>query len=210
MTDGNERILMAIPTEGGLHENTSATATVLAQRPDVAYRTVRGRPADYVRNGIVRMFLRSQCSWLFLLDSDTEPPLDCLDKLLALDVPLATGCYPLIMQNGLRWALSNRDEDRRYRLLEWLPSRDKPFEVDAGGAGCLLIHRDVFDRLGWPWFKWVEREDGSQMSEDIFFFQKCNEAGLRVTAEPQVICNHYKLINITNLMRAKMRKQKGV
>jgi len=39
------------------------------------------------------------------------------------------------------------------------------------------------------------------MSEDIFFFQKCNQIGLRVVADPQVICRHHKQINITALLK---------
>jgi len=203
------KILLAIPTLGSLHERTSAAATVISRRLDVDYITVTGRPVDYVRNGILRMFLSKDFTHLMLLDSDVEPPLDCIERLLALDVPLATGCYPVMMHQGLRWALANKDADQHYRLLARLESDSQPFEVDAGGAGCILIRRDVFDKVAWPWFKWVENEDGSQTSEDIYFFQKCNEVGLRMMVEPTVICNHFKEINITDLMRLIMQKGKA-
>jgi len=212
------KILITTPTAGGLHERCAAWREAIAYR----YRDrvkfaglddlgiiAQGRPVDFVRNNFIRIFLAGDFTHLFLLDSDTEPPLDCIERLLALNAPLAGGCYPVLMQQGFRWALLNADSDRLYRLLEWLPSQDKPFEVDAGGAGCLLIHRDVFDKVIWPWFRWVETENGRQESEDIFFFRKCNEAGLRVRIDPQVICNHFKIINITDLMRMKMSVKKG-
>jgi len=195
------KILMAIPTEGGIHECVSMVAACLAKRPDVGYLTAQGRPVDFVRNNIIRMFLQHKdFTHLFLLDSDTEPPVDCLDKLLALDAPLASGCYPVLMKDGLRWALANRDTNLHYRLLKRLISYNKPFEVEAGGAGCLLIRRDVFDLIKWPWFKWVEKEDGNQISEDIYFFQKCNDAALKVMVEPAVICNHFKKVNLAPFM----------
>lgn len=197
---------MAIPTDGGIHENVAVVAAHLATYKNVVFMAARGRPVDYTRNGIIQQFLiLPEFTHLFLLDSDTEPPLDCIDKLLALDVPIASGCYPVLMQAGLRWALANKDNDGRYRLLEWL--QDEPFEVDAGGAGCLLVARDVFDKVKWPWFQWVNNEDGSQVSEDIYFFRKCNENGLRITVEPTVICNHHKEINLTSLMRAKQNRK---
>ena len=203
------KVLLAIPTSGGIHERTSAVAARLDARPDVEYITASGRPVDFVRNSVIRIFLKQpEFTHLFLLDSDTEPPLDCIERLLALTAPLAGGCYPVIMQKGLRWALMNADNDRRYWLLERLLFLFEPFEVDAGGAGCLLIRRDVFDKVKWPWFKWIEREDGTQESEDIHFFRKCNETGLRVMIDPQVICNHFKTVNITDLMRMKMQGQK--
>lgn len=203
------RILMVIPTAGGIHERTHAVSCILSQRADVIHLTAQGRPIDYVRNGAIRKFLSEKhFTHLFLLDSDTEPPLDCLDRLLILNVPLASGCYPVLMPNGLHWAIANKNRDGHYRLLERLISIDEPFEADAGGAGCLFIKRDVFDKVHWPWFKWIENKDGSQVSEDINFFKKCNDAGLRVTFDPQVICNHFKQLNLTALMRAKMKIRK--
>jgi GT2 family glycosyltransferase len=211
------KILIATPTHGGLHERCAVWRESIAHR----YRDrlkfadlndcgiiAQGRPVDFVRNSFIRIFLAGDFTHLFLLDSDTEPPLDCIERLLALDSPLAGGCYPVLMMQGLRWALLNEDSNRLYRLLEWLPSKDEPFEVDAGGAGCLLIRRDVFDKVKWPWFKWVEFGDGTQESEDIFFFRKCNEAGLRVRIDPSVICNHFKKLNITDLMRMKISVRK--
>ena len=201
---------MAIPTEGGVHERTSALAARLAARPDVEYITVKGRPTDYARNSIVRVFVSGQSAFthLFFLDSDVEPPLDVLDRLLKLDAPLAGGCYPLLMANGLRWALSRRDDQGSYQLLEELPDKSEPFQVDAGGAGCLLIRREVFGYVNWPWFRWVERPDGSQMSEDIYFFQKANKAGFVLKVDPKIICHHFKTINLTSLMVARMKNRK--
>lgn len=202
------KVLVAVPTAGGLHQMTAAIVAILARRSDVELAIVEGRPADYVRNTVVKTLLDSSgLSHVFFLDSDIEPPLDCLDRLLAVEAPLVTGAYPVLMPDGLRWALADKDADRRYRLLKRLESTTEPFLVHAGGAGCLLVRRDVFDKVKWPWFRWVEMPDGSQISEDIYFFRKCNEAGLRVTVEPQVLCNHYKTLNLTALMRNKMKLQ---
>lgn len=195
------RILLAIPTGGGLDHQTSAVAARLSQRADVEFVVAQGRPVDYVRNGIVRQMLEHpQFTHLFLLDSDVEPPLDCIDRLLALDAPIATGCYAVHMHGGLRWALARRGEDGHYRLLGRLDSQDTPFAVDAGGAGCLLIKRGVLEAMAWPWFRWVENEDGSQISEDIWFFDRARQCGYSVTVEPTVICRHYKRFNVTGLL----------
>ena len=201
------KILMTIPTRGGVHENTSAVASKLESRPDVEFAIAKGRPEDYTRNGSVRVCLENrQFTHLFFIDSDTEPPLDCIDRLLALDAPLASGIYPLLMPSGLKWSVSNRGTDGKYRLIDRTPS-EEPFMADAGGAGCLLIRRDVFDRVKWPWFKWIEKQDGSQISEDIYFFKKANFKGLRLKVDPQVICNHYKEVNLTAFMRAALKNR---
>jgi hypothetical protein len=206
-----QNILIATPTHGGIHERTAAWREAVSDNK-ARFKSqsiiAQGRPTDYIRNGIVSLFLKTDCTHLFFLDADIEPPLDAIERLLALDVPLASGCYPVLMQQGLRWTLANKDSDNKYRLIEHLPSADRPFTVAACGAGCLLIRRDIFDKIKWPWFRWVEREDGTQESEDIFFFRNCNEQGFFVTVDPFVLCNHFKHINLTDLMRMKISARK--
>jgi len=201
------KILIAIPTNGLVDGRTSNFASLLSQRPDVDYITVIGRPTDYSCNSAVRIFLGHKVyTHLFFLDSDIVPPLDVLDRLLALDEDLASGCYAVAMPSGLRWALSNRNQEGKYILLPDLLSEQSPFYVDGGGAGCLLIKRNVLDRLSWPWFCWIEYPDGNQISEDIFFFQRCNEIGARLKVDPQVRCHHYKITDLTSLLQARIKQ----
>ena len=197
------RVILAIPTDQGLRANASTYMALMARRPDVAPLTQVGRPADYARNQACRRLLADpQYTHIWFMDSDIGPPLDALDRLLALDAPIATGCCAVMLTTGLRWALANRDARARYRLLRRLDSRVGPFEVDACGAGCLLVRRHVIERMGWPWFRWRERRDGSQLSEDIFFCRRANRLGLRVAVDPAVRCEHPKPIDLTALLWA--------
>jgi len=200
------RVLLAIPTAQDLRANVAAYLAAMARRADTAPLVMPGRPADYARNQICRAFCAdARFTHLWFIDSDTEPPADALDRLLALDVSIATGCYGILMPSGPRWALLARDPQGRYRLLGRLIRDDGPFEVDACGAGCLLVRRDVIERLGWPWFRWRERRNGSQLSEDIFFCRRANRLGLRVVADPAVRCGHPKPIDLTALLSAAQR-----
>ena len=196
------RILIAIGTKGNVHAITSMSVSrIVKQRDDTDYVIVRGRPLDYVRNSILRTLKQQQqYSHLFMVDDDIGLPLDAVDRLLACNATLATGCYPALSPTGIKWVLANKGSDGHYRLLEGLVSSCQPFEVDVGGAGCLLIRRDLFDKVSWPWFKWVEYADGHQMTEDIHFFDKCRDAGVRVTVEPTVICDHFKEINLRTVV----------
>jgi len=197
------KILLVIPTDGGIHEKTAVLASFLSRRDDVVFTVAKARPHDYARNTAVRMFLEHKdFTHLLFIDSDIETPLDCIDRLLALNAPIATGCYPVTDFKGrLQWALLERDKLARYHMIDTLPQVDKPFEIDACGAGCLLIQRIVFDMIQFPWFKWTEEPNGQRISEDVFFCQKCNNVGLKVKADPTIICNHFKEVNLTSLMR---------
>jgi hypothetical protein len=195
------KVMMVITTTGGVDAECSMTCARIAKSyPYVDYYTFKGRPTDYIRNYVVREFLKRDYTHVFMVDSDEAIPIDAVERLLNLNAPLATGCYPAKCDNSIKWALSMRGSDGHYRLLDKLTDSSAPFVVDAGGAGCLLIRRDVFDAIKWPWFRWIENEDGSQMSEDIYFFSKCNEAGLRCIADPQVLVRHYKTMDLLGIM----------
>lgn len=190
------KILLVIPTGSGIHERTSMAAAILSQRPDVDFVAVKGRPSDYSRNSAIQLFLgNKQYSHIFFLDSDTEPPLDVIDRMLELDEPLVTGLYPVLMQTGVKWAILNY-VDEAYRFAAQVDDY-----CDAAGAGCLMIRRDLFDKIAWPWFLWVNREDGTQMGEDIHFFDKCCEAGYRTRVAKDVVCSHYKEIDLRQFMK---------
>ena len=77
----------------------------------------------------------------------------------------------------------------------------EPFEVDNGGLGCCLIAREVFERIEFPWFKFVARPDGHQTGEDIYFFEKCAEAGIRPYVLPQILCSHHRTVELLGLYR---------
>lgn len=193
---------MIITTMGTIQAETSMTmARIAKDYPYIDYAAFLGRPTDYIRNYVVREFLkRTEYTHLFMVDSDEAIPIDTVERLLKHNAPLTTGCYPAKCNNSIKWALANRGNDGHYHLLDKLTSSSEPFFVDAGGAGCLLIRRDVFDKVHYPWFRWIENEDGSQMSEDIFFFAKCNEVGLTCIADPSVLVKHFKTMDLLGLM----------
>ena len=204
------RILLAVPTAGGVAGRTAAVVSLFNERPDVEVVFPVGRPTDYVRNSAVRLLLEHpEFTHLFFLDSDTEPPLDCLDRLLALKAAIAVGVYACPMANGLRWSLAQREADGKYRLLKRRPSTTDPFDVDAAGAGILLIRRDVLTTIPWPWFRWTEYEDGSQKSEDIFFFERAAAYDFQAVCDPQVLCRHHKTVDLTAILAAMEKKDEG-
>lgn len=196
------KLLIVIPTAGGLHEVTAAAAASLARQPGITLFIAKGRPHDYARNSAIRMFLNDSAlvdhDRLLFLDSDIEPPQDVAQRLTAMDCPVATGCYPILMPSGLRWAVCRQASDGHYRCLEHLDIA--PFAVDACGAGCLMIRRSVLQAISWPWFKWGEEENGHQLGEDIFFGDRCRQAGIPIMADPSVLCRHFKELDLLAMM----------
>ena len=196
MTNKTPTLMIAVPTTGQVHFKTAAAITHIAAAHHAALVYGCDRPHDRARNKLVRLFLQhSSLKHLLFIDSDVEPPLDVVDKLLSCNRDVVSGCVRIHEPRGFVWAVSNKDADGKYRMITDLPSKD-PFDADAAGAGCLLIRRSVLEHMPWPWFRWVDNEDGSQMGEDIYFCKQLNDAGLRVRIDPACVCVHHKTIGI--------------
>ncbi len=65
--------------------------------------------------------------------------------------------------------------------------REDLIECDGVGAGCLLIHKRVFDAIEKPYFKC---NPGTFIGEDFYFCRKVREAGFKIYLDPSVLCGH--------------------
>lgn len=164
---------------------------------------IQGKPFDHARNEACKLALEAGFDYLFFLDSDVVPPSDAVPRLLAHNLPVVSGVYyrrspplgfPVLMM---------RDPNNNGQL-GWptgLPANTM-IEVDVVGAGCLLIHRSVLERLppqrpGYHWFDWRVNlrglgvcPDASCMSEDYTFNLHCKNHGIRTMVDTSVLCRH--------------------
>lgn len=192
------KVMLGLPTMGSLH--THLVLVILSwmhsmtKRNDMSltiYPTVAVQPVDNARNEIVRTFLEGDSTHLLFIDSDTVPPLDAIDKLLALDAPIATAITPIV----------DYDEDQKIFYRKWnvVDMNDKHVApntgiVEAKGAGssCILIRRDVFEKMESPWYRFLYQGD-LIMSEDTHFTAKARALGFKTIADTSIICQHAKV-----------------
>lgn len=150
-------------------------------------------------NVIVEEFLKSKASHLWIVDSDVEVPEHALQKLLDLDVDVASGVYPmhgdvedfcagrLGPSPGHRIMYTTEDYLKNKILL----SRDG---FVAAGNGCLLIKRRVFEEGKFDDFDAVEYA-GKPLrfrtrKADIQFFADAQEMSFSAAIHGGVICGH--------------------
>ncbi len=204
-------VLICVPTTGDIHSETAEVALAICANhaEGASFRTVRAHPTDRCRNLCVQGFLPSPHSHLLFLDSDVVPPADCLERMLDVDRPVVCGIYPLVIENVLCTSVARKLAPNTYGFLHDFP--DDPFEIDAAGMGCCLIAREVFERIADPWFKFELRSDGHMTGEDIYFFERCAEVGIRPLALPQLLGSHHRAVDLLGLyreLRALRREQK--
>jgi hypothetical protein len=158
-----------------------------------------GMPYDHARNSACQRLLQSDCQYLFFLDSDVVPPPDAVLRLLSHKLPIVSGMYcrrspPAavpVMLNGGQW------------VTKFPPNA--LMEVELVGAGCLLIHRSVLERVppqrpGNPpkWFDWRVDMNGVEgmgpyLSEDFTFNVHVRNHGYKVIVDTGIQCKHIGL-----------------
>lgn len=207
------KILIGLPTMGNIHVNLAVRLlkwTVQAKTKGYSlsvYPTLSVQPVDNARNEIVEEFLKTDCTHLFFIDSDTIPPEDALDKLLKLDTDIATAITPIINLDENRV----NDSSGFYKESNIIGLDDKRLQAETGiqdvktaGGSCLLIKRKVLEDLKKPIFRFIYADshpagvyfNGStkMMSEDYFFCAKALDEGFKIKCDTSVICRHQKSV----------------
>lgn len=169
-------------------------------------------PVDEGRNACVDA---SKHDYLFFMDCDQTFHPNTLARLLARGKDIITGIY--FARNGYpiphiyKWyRVREGDDATLYKpcaqlVLEHLDANHaelygKPpswvleemkdehvIEIDGCGLGCILIKREVFEKIGFPYFERHSDRGG----EDFDFCRKAQEKGYKIYADLSVLCGHY-------------------
>jgi hypothetical protein len=188
------KILIGVPTLNSyIHASLLGMILHWNSKHYVGFMPLLGvQPVDEARNKLVEEFLKTDCTHIFFVDSDTIPPADALDKLFALNADVASGLTPLV--NG-----------GNATITKWnaVGADDKEIKPNTGihrsrgvGASCLFIRRSVFEKIKKPYFRFTFKDDGGNpcyVSEDIFFCSLILRAGMDIKVDSSILCRHAKL-----------------
>lgn len=201
------KVLIGLPTMSSIHIQLAVVIMYWLvqslQNKDKSisvYPTISVQPVDNARNQIVEAFLEGDYTHLFFIDSDTIPPRDALDKLLAHDKDVISGITPIIDHDEGRQNDSSGFY-KKWNCVNELDQHVKPntgvVKVKGAGGSCILIKRHVFEQLEKPYYRFLYQDDNGKpvvVSEDIYFVAKALGKGITTYADTSIICQHYKPI----------------
>jgi hypothetical protein len=120
-------------------------------------RTIMSRkfPTDVARNEICADALDQGCDYLLFLDADMVHPVSMVARLLSHEKPVITARYHLKKHPfGAVAYVKHRTDDGPHRYSTVHFGRGV-FEIERGGAGALLIRRDVLQIIkARQWAQW--------------------------------------------------------
>jgi glycosyltransferase involved in cell wall biosynthesis len=162
-------------------------------------RTILSRkfPTDVARNEICAMALACGADYLLFLDADMVHPSDLAERLMAAEKPVITARYHLKKAPFSAVAyVKHRTQEGAHRYGTVHFGRGV-FEIERGGAGALLIRRDVlqaiFDRQGHNWFRYQrdpKPPHDFSVSEDFWFYRQAREAGFSCWVDWEIDIPH--------------------
>lgn len=193
------KVLIAVPTFETIYPDTFKSIYGLDRADQwCVFDFVRGYDCAMARNNIARQAKAENADYVLMVDSDVVLPGDALKNLLEEPQDVVLGWYAhregeydgrssickLGEQLNYTWQASCKE-------LNDLASRGiNRIQVHGGGMGCALIKTDVFDRIEYPYFDWVNYKTGYVLGEDLFFCEQLDKAGIPVYADTRVSCGH--------------------
>ncbi len=213
------RISVAMPTYSDLPPEVAWSVTracLVAQKRGYNIESLGGTQKEllcHARNRIIENFLSTNSTHLFCLDSDILLENHALASLIEADQDVVTGIYfqkeppykPLIMVKGGFSRYKKGEKGLHSYIVEW--PENTIFPIDAGGLGCCLFRREVFERIKAPWFAWTE-----ESGEDIGFFVRLRQEGISVFCHSGVICGHARtqIIGIEDFKNSNLKSTKQI
>ncbi len=201
------RVLTAVCTRDGDPPNSVvAMISAACVRVGAAMAPIH-RPFSIanVRNVAVREMYEGRYTHLMFIDEDVTVQTDCIELLLAMDADMATGqvpCYHVVYGLQVPFIPVMRKQEPPYDFRDWhLTWIGEDVPTPRCGSGCVLIKKEVFDAVGWPWYRWPSDwdEDHAEKSgagEDIDFCDRIAALGFRIMCSADVRCGHNKVSDV--------------
>ena len=164
-------------------------------------KDVRQRIAES-RNLLRDYVLKNNYDYFLSLEQDVIPPRDVLPRLLRHQKNVVSGVYFKIYNMTIRARKKDEIVLREKKVLTPLvfrfsddPSKmhicnykdvegNKLFKIRACGLGCVLIHRDVLEKVKF------RKEEGSESYDDFIFCTDVYKNGFDIYADTSVKCKH--------------------
>jgi len=150
-------------------------------------------PIERARNDLVERSLKHSPDYVLFVDSDMILPENILDSLINMKKDISSALYFIRLPPYK--PLAKIIKDGLFYNLDAVPL-NQIIEVDSVGMGCVLIKREVFEKLiekDKKIFdtKEINVKDKTQLlSEDTFFCSKARELGFKIFLNTGLICKH--------------------
>lgn len=196
-----KKILIAVPTFENIYPDTFKSIYDLDKGDnEVIFNFVRGYDCATARNNIILEAKRIKADYVLMVDNDMVIP------------PFTLTCFlnnPMLINLGYavqRTASTTNEKINIFKFgerdytpeLQYTPDEMKELiknnisriQIHGGGMACAFIDMKVFDIIPFPWFDWVNYDNNTHLSEDLFFCEQCHKYNIPIYVDTRVNCGH--------------------
>lgn len=178
-------IAVILPSRGLIFTEVLDSLTRNLEGYDHKFYFSHDLPIPDCENTLVEKAMNDGCTEIFMVEEDTVPPDNCIEKLLKalLEADIAAIDYGVA-----GWGCI---------------TKNKEGEILWCGFGCTMIKRQVFEALEKPYFRsdielrlndmaWVPSPKDKYGGQDIYFCTKAREKSFEII-QVEGECKHLKL-----------------
>ena len=204
------KILIAVPTFESIYPDTFKSIYDLdVLGHDIIFEFVRGYDCATARNRIAQMALDLKTDYVLMVDNDVVLPKDALKNLLEDSKDVCLGYYAhrdsdniyrgqtcvckLFDEKGIKYFNYPLESEYTAKELFEMRNNDKTkVQIHGGGMGCAFIKTDMFERIKYPWYDWVnyKGDNRGMLSEDLYFCEECRKKNIPIFTDTRVNCGH--------------------
>jgi glycosyltransferase involved in cell wall biosynthesis len=190
------KILIAVPTFESIKPECfkSIYGLKIPDRCTLYFDYVSGYDCAKARNQIAKNAMAGNYDYVLMVDSDIQLPKDTLIKLLECESDIALGWYyrkrTKTDQTVIYTFGKDFNDDNCIKGRTMIHEIPRPIEVKGGGLGIALIKVNIFEKLQYPYFKFVTYPNDAVLSEDLYFCNLASGNGCDIKCNPSVKGNH--------------------
>lgn len=204
------KILIAVPTFENITPDTFKSIYNLDKAGhECIFEFVRGYDCATARNRIAQMAIDINADYVLMVDNDVTLPKDVLVNMLDDAKEVCLGYYAhrnadnlytgrtsvchLFDEHGVMYFNYPLESEYTAEEMSKLKEEGKyKIQIHGGGMGCAFIKTDVFRRIKYPWYDWVNYADDHRgmLSEDLYFCECCKREGIEIYTDTRTGCGH--------------------
>lgn len=204
------KILVAVPTFENIYPDTfKSVYDIDRDGHDVIFEYIRGYDCATARNKIAQTAISYNTDYVLMVDNDVVVPSDIIKIMLDDPKDVVLGYYAhrnadnkytgntcickLTDDNGINYF--NYPLESEYTADDMKKFRENgrfKIQIHGGGMGCAFIKTDVFRRINYPWYDWVNYADDHRgmLSEDLYFCEACKKKQIPIYTDSRAACGH--------------------
>ena len=195
------KILIAVPTFENIKPQCFKSIYGLTNpnNYNLYFDYVKGYDCARARTEIAKLALNYNFDYVLMIDSDVKVPKDTAVNLLECETDIALGWYykkRTTRDQTVIYDFGKDYTDKNMIYGETLWKADNPFDIKGGGLGISLINVNVFRKMSYPYFRYVIYDDGTVLSEDLYFCTEARKHEMNIKCNPHVKGNHIYEVSV--------------